>query len=175
MTAHATLRPAEDEYSPYFATYIGHVPAGDVLETLSRQLGDTAAFLAAVSPAQASHRYAVGKWSVKEVVGHLSDTERIFAYRALRFGRGDPTPLPSFDENRYVPESGADARSFEELAHEFAAVRRATLALFEGLPPATWSRRGDASGKMISVRALAWIIAGHELHHLGVLRLRYGL
>ncbi|MFI5209153.1 MAG: DinB family protein [Gemmatimonadales bacterium] len=175
MTGHALLRPAEDEYSPYFATYIGHVPAGDVLETLTRQLDDTAAFLAMVSPSQAAYRYAPGKWSVKEIVGHLSDAERIFAYRALRFGRGDPTPLSSFDENRYVPESGADARSIEELAQEFAAVRRATLALLAGLPPAAWSRRGEASGKMISVRALAWIIAGHELHHLGVLRSRYGL
>lgn len=175
MTAHATLRPAEDEYSPYFATYIGHVPAGDVLETLTRQLDDTAAFLAMVSPAQAAHRYAPDKWSVKEIVGHLADSERIFSYRALRFGRGDTTPLASFDENKYVPESGADTRPFPELALEFAAVRRATLAFFDSLPPAAWSRRGEASGKSISVRALAWIIAGHELHHLGVLRSRYGL
>jgi hypothetical protein len=175
MTVPAALRPAEDEYAPYYGTYVGRVPAGDVLETLARQLDDTAAFLATISPARGVHRYAPGKWSVKEVVGHLSDAERIFSHRALRFGRGDTTPLPSFDENRYVPESGADLLPLEDLAREFAAVRRSTLALFHGFPAAAWSRRGEASGKMVSVRALAWIIAGHEVHHLDVLRTRYGL
>jgi uncharacterized damage-inducible protein DinB len=175
MTAPAALRPTEDEYAPYYGTYVGRVPAGDVLELLARQLNDTAAFLATISPARAAHRYAPGKWSVKEVVGHLSDAERIFSHRALRFGRGDTTPLSSFDENRYVPESGADLLPLEDLAREFAAVRRSTLALFHGFPAAAWSRRGEASGKMVTVRALAWIIAGHEVHHLDVLRTRYGL
>ena len=175
MPAHTTLRPAEDEYAPYYATYIGRVPPGDLLDLFARQLADTAAFLAKIPPARAGHRYAPGKWSVKEVVGHLADTERVMSHRALRFGRGDPTPLPSFDEDRYVPESGADLRPLEELAREFAAVRQSTLALFHGLPVAAWTRRGEASGKMVSVRALACIIAGHEIHHLDVLRTRYGI
>jgi hypothetical protein len=175
MTADTSLRPAEDEYAPYYGTYVNRVPAGDVLALLARQLDETAAFLAGIPPARAAHRYAQGKWSVKEVIGHLSDAERVFSHRAFRFGRGDATPLPSFDENRYVPESGADLLPLEDLAREFAAIRRSTLALFHGLPAAAWSRRGAASGKMVSVRALAWITAGHELHHLDVLRTRYGL
>jgi len=175
MTAHFAVAPAADEYAPYYGTYVSKVPPGDVVALLARLQQETAAFLAKVPAAKEDFRYAPGKWTVKEVIGHLSDAERVFIHRAFRFGRGDTTPLPSFDENKYVPESEAGQRSLKEMAAEFSAVRQATLELLKGLPAAAWSRRGEASGKSVSVRALAWITAGHEIHHMGVLKERYGL
>jgi hypothetical protein len=128
-----------------------------------------------VPETRGAHRYGPGKWSVKEVVLHLSDTERIMAYRALRVARGDRTPLPGFDETQYTPQSGADAQPLAALVTEWSEVRQATITLFRHLPPEAWSRRGTASGQPVSVRALAWIIAGHERHHLATLEERYGL
>jgi DinB superfamily len=168
--------PGADEYRASFADYVSRVPAGaDILELLARQRADTQARLHAIPEARGGHRYAPGKWSVKEIVLHLSDTERIMAYRALRIARADTTPLPGFDENAYAPASGADAVPLAELASEFSAVRQATLALFRHLPREAWTRRGTASDAPISVRALAWVIAGHEHHHLAVLAERYGV
>jgi hypothetical protein len=128
-----------------------------------------------VPESRGGFRYAPGKWSVKEVVLHLADTERIMAYRALRIARGDATPLPGFDENAYVPLSGADAQSLDALLGEWADVRRATLSLFRHLPVEAWTRRGTASRFPVTVRALAGIIAGHERQHLVTLEERYGL
>ena len=168
-----TERPAEGESAPYYRTYIDAVPAGDIVRTLQDQIAETSALLAGISEAKAEHRYAPGKWSIKEVVGHLADAERVFAYRALRFARGDATPLASFDENAWVPAAGLDARTLADLAAEFQAVRGASVSLFGSLDDAAAMRRGTASGKEVVVRALAWISAGHERHHARVLRERY--
>jgi hypothetical protein len=168
--------PAADEYGAPYAGYIGHVPAGsDILDLLARQGQETPARLRAVPESRWGHRYAPGKWSVREVVVHLTDVERIMAYRALRTARGDATPLPGFDENTYVPLSGAEAQPLTTLVGDWEDVRRATLSLYRRLPADAWTRRGTASGFPVTVRALAWIIAGHERHHLGVLAERYGL
>ncbi len=124
---------------------------------------------------RAGYRYAPGKWTVRELVVHLADVERIMAYRALRVARGDATPLPGFDEGAYAPQSGAEAHPIGALAEALSDVRSATLSLFRLLPPDAWTRRGTASSAPVSVRALAWIIAGHERHHVGVLADRYGV
>ena len=168
-------RPASDEYHPYYAGYVAEVPAGDVLAVLERQLDETARLLRRVPPERETFRYALGKWSIREVVGHLADVERVLSHRALRFARNDPTPLPGFDENTYVPAGAFDRRPLPELLEELAAVRRATLALFRPFDAAAWARAGDANGSRVTVRALAYIIAGHERHHVGVLRERYGV
>ena len=174
MTA-AVTRPGASEYAPYYGTYVGKVPEGDLLHILEHQHRDTQALLSGLSEAKALHRYAPGKWSVKEVVGHLTDAERVFSYRALRFARGDAKPLQGFDENAWVPAGKFDARPLADLAAEFAAVRRATIALFKSLDAAALERRGVASDNPISVRALAYIIAGHERHHVSILHERYGV
>jgi len=174
MTAYGP--PAADEYGAPYAGYIARVPAGsDVLELLARQGEESRARLATVAEARGDYRYAPGKWSVKEVVLHLADTERIMAYRALRVARGDATPLPGFDEAAYAPHSGAGAQPLAALLDEWGDVRRATLSLFRHLPNDAWPRRGTASGFPVTPRALAWIIAGHERHHLATLADRYGL
>lgn len=165
-------RPGGDEYAPFYARYVAEVPAGDVVRLLESQLGSTVDFFRAV-PAERTAGYAPGKWTIHEVIGHLSDTERIMSYRALRFARGDRTPVPGFEENAYVPASGAATRTMEQLLAELRAVRGATVALFEGLPPEAWRRRGVANGAEVSVRALAAILVGHVLHHQGVVRERY--
>ncbi len=172
----------DDEYAPFYAGYVGHAIAAvtgtagaqdDALAHLAAQGERTAALLAGISEARAGFRYAPGKWSLREIVGHLADTERVMAYRALRIGRGDPTPLAAFDQDAYVAAAGFDTRTLADLAGELAAVRRATVALFSHFDAAALARRGTASGKAVSVRALAGIIAGHELHHLAILRERY--
>jgi hypothetical protein len=177
MTASATViaPPAADEYAPYYGRYISLVAPGDILDQLERQREEMLARFRNVPESKGAYRYAPGKWSVRQVVLHLSDTERIMTYRALRIARGDATPLPGFDENAYAPESGADAVPLAELVGEFADVRRGSLALFRHLPADAWTRRGTASDSPFSVRALAWVVAGHPIHHLGVLRDRYGV
>ena len=176
-TASATelraMRPAPDEYAPYYGTYIGKVADGDIVGTLRDQIGGTVSYLRSIPASREGHRYAPGKWSIRQVVGHLSDAERVFAYRALRFARGDSTPLPGFDENEFMKRSRLDDRTLASVVDEYAAVRAASVALFDSLFPEEWLRHGTASGKEMSVRALAWVIAGHELHHLGVLKTRY--
>ena len=168
-------RPAADEASPYYHGYIAQVSGENLGEQLVDQLAEVERLFGAVDDTSALARYSPGKWSVKEVLGHLVDVERIFAYRLLRIGRGDITPLPGFDENVYVPPAGFDDRALRDLVAEFRAVRLSTVALLNGLPSAAWSRRGSASGNPVSTRALAYIIVGHVTHHLGVLRDRYGL
>jgi uncharacterized damage-inducible protein DinB len=173
VTAAAIPRPAAADYDPYYGTYIDKVPDGDLLRTLESQARETQALLAGLSDAEALHRYAPGKWSIKEVIGHVTDVERVFSYRALRFARADATALSGFDENAWVPAGNFDARFLRDLAAELDAVRRATIALFRGLDAAALARRGTASDNAVSVRAIAWIIAGHERHHVGLLHERY--
>lgn len=169
----ATPRPAATEYAGWYAGYVGLVPDGDVVTTLrdqGRTLCDT---LAGVPESRGGHRYAEGKWSIREVVGHVIDAERIFAYRALRIARGDATPLASFDENAYTAAAGSDTRPLADLVDELRAVREATVRLFASLPAEAWSRTGVASDQPVSVRALAFITAGHAMHHGQVLAARY--
>ena len=166
-------RPRPDEYVPYFGTYVNKVPDGDVLEILEAQRAETQRLLRGLTPEQAMHRYAPGKWSIKQVAGHVADAERVFGYRALRFARGDETPLASFDENKWMPFSNFDGRPMSDLADELDLVRRGTLALFRSFDAVMIERSGVASGNGVSVRALAYIIAGHERHHVGILQERY--
>lgn len=169
-------RPGGDEYGPSFGGYVARLADDeDVMDVLGHQLDRMAARFRGVVEETGNHRYAPGKWSVKEVVGHLSDTERVLSYRALRIGRGDTTPLPAFDDQAYVPAARARERTLADLVEEWRDVRRATLALFRHLPKAAWKHRGVASDQPISVRALAYIIAGHTRHHLELLEERYGL
>lgn len=168
-------RPGTDEYAPFYAGYIERVPEGDVLLLLAGQTEETQALLRPLSAERAVYRYEPDKWSVTEVAGHLCDAERIFSYRALRIARGDETPLPGFDEAAYVPVAGFDRRGLADVLDELRVLRQSTLALFRGLDDAAGLRRGVANGKPMSTRAAAYIIAGHERHHVNVLRTRYGL
>ena len=158
---------------PYFGTCIDKVPDGDVIAVLESGIGTTRKLLGSVSEERAGYRYAEGKWSLKEVLGHMSDTERIFTYRLLTFARGDAGPLPGYDENSFTPAQESDRVPFAWLLDEFVTVRAATLALLKVIPPAAWERRGIASNNPLSARAAAWIIAGHEIHHRRVLEERY--
>lgn len=169
------LRPGPGDCSDYLLTYAMLPPDGPVLETLGAQIGETAALLNAAGEGRGEHRYAPGKWTVKEVVGHLADSEMVFAYRALRFGRGDATPLPGFEQDDWVPNAGCDRCSLAETVEYLRRARAASLAVFGGFPAAAWARRGVAAGAGIVVGAFPWIIAGHELHHRRVLQERYGL
>lgn len=166
-------RPSAGEFNEYYAGYIGESTDGDILQTLARQGDETHRLLSSLNEKQALHRYADGKWSVKEVALHLADAERVFGYRALTFSRADAGPLPGFDENSWAPESRADRRTIQDIAGELASARQANLRFFTGLDDEQWLRNGTASGNPFSVRALAWIIAGHEAHHVGVLKERY--
>ena len=173
MTIAMSVRPAPTEYAEYYGRYIALVPEGPIVDVLREQIADTLDLIRALPESRGDHRYAPDKWSVKEVLGHVIDAERVFSYRALRFGRNDPTPLPGFDEKVYAPAGNFGARTLASLLGELETVRRATLYLLEGLPAEAWSRSGVASEYPVSVRALAYIIAGHERHHRSVLAERY--
>lgn len=175
MQSVRSVRPARGEYDEYYGTYVGKVPDGDVVDMLEQQVVATIDPLRSLDASRAEHAYAPGKWTVKEVIGHITDAERVFTQRAFRFARGDQTPLPPFDENAYVPSGQFNRRTLDDLLDEFRAVRAATVALFRNLPEDAWTRTGTASGASASVRALAWITAGHELHHRGLLEERYGI
>ncbi len=168
-------RPEPDEMPPHFVGYIKRVPELDPVTVCAAQIEDTATLLRPMSDTDALYRYDRGKWSIKEVVGHLADVERIMAYRALRIARGDTTPLPGFDENAYVPAAGFDTRSLADLIGELRTARAATLALLRTFDADAWRRRGTASDKPVSVRAIAFMIPGHERHHVEILRTRYGV
>jgi hypothetical protein len=165
-------RPVPGEYGEFYAGYIAKAE-GDVLELLTRQLDELAALWRRVGEEGAEHRYAPGKWSIKDIVGHLADAERVFVYRALRIARGDLTPLPGFDENVFVEAANAGKRRLTDLAAELAYVRRASIVFFEGLDEAAAERRGTASGYPLAVRAVPYIVAGHTAHHMDVIRTRY--
>jgi hypothetical protein len=166
-------KPEAGEYAAYYEKYIALVPGNDVTGALEAQRVQTMQLFAGRSERDGNFRYAADKWTVKEVLGHLSDSERIFTYRALRIARGDQTPLPGFEQDDYVRNGGFNERPLASLVEEFAHVRSASLALFRSLGPEAWLRRGTASKNEVSVRALAFITAGHELHHRRILEERY--
>lgn len=168
-------RPSKTEYDAYYHRYISLVPDEDVLIALDQQLADTLILLRGLSEQHGDFRYEADKWSVKEVLGHIIDTERIMSYRALRIARNDRTPIEGFEQDDYVKHGGFAGRSVANLGREFEQVRRATISLFRNLEPDAWTRVGIASKLDISVRALAYIIAGHELHHKASLKDRYGV
>jgi DinB family protein len=168
------LRPPDRaEAAEFYRTYIDKVPAGDVRLVLADQAGDTLTLLRSISDERSLFRYAPDKWSIRELVGHLNDAERVFSFRAFWFARELAGPLASFEQDAAVPLAMSNARPWDDLLDEFAAIRAATVALFEGLPDAAWDRRGVASGHPVTVRALAYICAGHVAHHLEILRTRY--
>ena len=169
------MRPSSSEFTAAYAAYIALVEGDDVLSAIEQQSSSTQKLLSSLDESRASFRYAEGKWSVKEVIGHLVDSERIFGYRALAIARGETEPLPGYDENDYVANAGFDAWRLGDLAEAYALARRATIVFFRNLPEEAWTRRGVANGQEVTVRALAWTIAGHELHHLRTLRERYRL
>jgi hypothetical protein len=168
-----TGRPQSSEYADFYAKYVERVESENVVVALRSQWDATRSLLDSISSEHSLHRYAAGKWSVRELVLHISDAERVFAYRALRFARADQTPLPGFEQDDYIGPSAADSRDWRGIIDEFATVRAASLSLFGNLPREAWSRTGPASGHPVSVRALAYVIAGHELHHRAILQQRY--
>jgi hypothetical protein len=167
------VRPQPTEYAAYYEKYVSLVPGTDILGVLEAQGMLMTQLLGARSEREGNFRYAPDKWTVKEVVGHISDTERIFAYRALRISRNDKTPIEGFEQDDYVKNGGFNDRTLVDLAGEFSQVRGATLALFLGLGGDAWQRRGAANKNEVTVRALAFIIAGHELHHRRILEEKY--
>ena len=166
-------QPQSGEYSPYYDRYLAAVPEGDVFQLLERGVEKLAILLDDLTEEQSGYRYAADKWTIKEVVVHMIDVERVFAYRALRFSRNDETPLPGFEQDDYVREGNADERTLRDLLHEYRAVRAATLALFRGMNDVMLERRGVANGAEMTVRAVPWIIVGHERHHVEILKQRY--
>jgi hypothetical protein len=156
MTTPSAIRPSPDEFAAFYSGYVSQVPDGDVIDALEQ-----------------GRRYAPGKWSIKGVLGHIADAERVFTYRALWFARGATDPLPGWDENAWAAESDFDAESLQDLLRNYEAVRDATLALVRGFPEQVWTRSGTANNKPVSVRGLIWVTAGHERHHLKILRERY--
>jgi DinB family protein len=175
MSTTLSPRPASDEYLAYYERYIALVPDGNLVELLGAQNLETVSLLSGVDDKRGLYAYAPGKWTIKEVIGHLSDAERVFTHRALRFARGDAQPLPGFDENAYVPAGRFNQRPIADLVDEFRAVRASTVHLFRYLSEEEMARRGIANNNPISVRALGFVIAGHERHHAKLLRERYGL
>ncbi|MFZ0758954.1 MAG: DinB family protein [Candidatus Sulfotelmatobacter sp.] len=166
-------RPQPGEYAPYYDRYISLVRGEDILGTLDEQRRQTMLLLCGRDDDDGDFRYAPGKWSAKEVLGHVCDTERIFAYRALRIARADSTPLEGFEQDDYVRNGPFAQRPLADLVEDFIAVRRATLSLLRNLDEAAWMRRGIANKNEVTVRALAYIIAGHELHHRRILEEKY--
>jgi hypothetical protein len=173
MPASYTIRPEASEYAPYYDTYVSKVPDGDVIQLLSTQIDETMALLGDMPEKQAEYRYAPDKWNVKEVIGHMNDTERVFAYRALRFSRNDTTPLPGFEQKPFTEAANFSDRTLADLLDEFRTIRQTTIYLFKGMNENMMTHTGTASQAAISVRALAYLIAGHERHHVGILRARY--
>jgi hypothetical protein len=166
-------RPESGEFASFYEKYIALVPGEDAVAALEAQRLQMMQMLAARSEREGNFRYAPDKWSVKEIIGHLTDSERVFSYRAMRIARGDQTPLAGFEQDDYVKSGGFGERRLTDLGEEFAAVRAVTVALFRSLNDAAWMRHGVANGKEVSVRALAFISAGHELHHQRILEERY--
>jgi len=168
------LRPTEQEYEPAFARYISLVPEGNFFELLQAQTQQNRDFFEGLSEEAGNYRYAPGKWSLKEVLGHVMDGERIFSYRTLCIARGEQQPLPGFDENEYARIAGYDQIPLQKVLQQYDALRSSTRLLLEQLPDSAWTTKGTSNQKPISVRALAYIIAGHERHHMGVIAERYG-
>ncbi len=172
----ALPRPAAGDHDPAAAAYLACAPAiTDAVGQLAAQRDAAVRRLSQIKPDQAGYRYAPDKWTVREVIGHLADAERVFTYRLLRIGRGDATPLAGFDENTYVPAGRFERRPLDAVVEEWAAVRESTLALVKGMPADAWTRRGTANGKSVTASALVYILYGHVEHHLTLLHERYGV
>ena len=166
-------RPQPGEHAEYYGRYVAEVPDGDILVTLRGQLGETVELLRSATPERETHRYADGKWSLREVVGHLVDTERVFAYRALAIARSDGVDLPAMEQDEWAETSGAHERTLEDLTGEWIALRRANIHMFAAMSAEVALRRGRASGYEFTVRSFPWIIAGHELWHRGLIERDY--
>ncbi len=174
MTNYVPGHPDPSEYAPHFQGYIDHTAnAGDVCAALETQLGEIRALVGGLDAAKAGYRYAEGKWTIREVIGHITDGERVFGYRAMCIARGETQSLPGFDENVYAAHSSADARSLDDLLGELADLRSANVRMLRALTPEAWSQIGMANNKPISTRAVAYVILGHGRHHMKVLRERY--
>lgn len=170
-----TGRPEATEYAPFYASYVARVPEEEILPVLAGQVVEIRSLAAGVPPERETFRYAPEKWSVREVLGHVTDGERLFGYRALAIGRGDRTSLPGFDEQAYMVHAGFDAVPLADLAEDFAAAREANLRMLGRFDEQAWLRVGTANAVPVSTRALAWIMAGHVRHHLAILEERYGI
>jgi DinB superfamily len=166
-------RPEAGEHAPYFGRYIGLVPDGDIVDTLMYQLGETLRLLQGVTPERETYRYAPDKWSIREVVGHLLDVERVFAFRALAIARADGVDLPSMEQDEWAARSNAHERTLDDLVGEWASVRRGTVHMFATLPAGAGGRCGKAGGNEVTLRSLPWMIAGHELWHRELLARDY--
>jgi hypothetical protein len=165
--------PKPDEAAAHYSTYIGRISGDNIMDALESQLRDTATFLSGISEEKSLHRYAPDKWSIRQVLSHVNDTERVFAFRAFWFGRGFSGPLPGFDQNTGASAAQADEYPWADHVQEFQKIREATVALFRNLPDQAWARSGVASGMSVTVNALAYIIAGHVAHHIAILQERY--
>jgi len=172
MAAAQVLRPEAGDYADYYAMYVEKVPDGDILATLENQAAD-AGFLRGLGPEAGDHRYEAGKWSIKEVVGHITDTERVFSYRQLRIARNDGAALNGFDQDDWMTHSGFAERSLDDLLDEWEQTRANSLCLLRTFTPEMIERSGMADGKRVSLRMITWLLAGHAQHHFEVLRERY--
>ena len=168
-------RPAASEHIPYYSNYIDLVPEGNLLEILTAQIATVTALTEGVTEERSGYRYAAGKWSLREMLCHILDSDRVFASRAMAFARGETQALPGYEQDDYIAASAADACNFAELGREFAALREGNVWMFRHLPAAAWTRTGIANNDRISVRALAYILAGHVIHHLRIVHERYGV
>ena len=168
-----SIAPDHNEAAEYYFTYIDKVPAGDIREILEAQRAEMLELFGSISEERSTHRYAPDKWSIRQLLAHINDTERLFSFRAMWFARGFDSELPSFDQNVAIAGAAADERTWKSHVEEFKAIRPATQALFDNLPSEAWDRRGIASGNPFTVRALAYICAGHVEHHARILRERY--
>ncbi len=166
-------RPDPSEHAPYYQKYVSLVPGDDPVAVLQENLRTTSELLESISEDQSNSTYASDKWTIKQILGHLNDGERVFSYRAMCISRGDETPLPSFDQDAYIANFPFESLRWADLVAEYKAIRQSTIALLNQLPKAAWERRGTASSNPVSVLALAYIIAGHELHHAKILREKY--
>lgn len=167
------MRPDPNDYAAFYANYVALVPEDDVLSAIETQSSETQKLISSIDDARGAYRYEEGKWSIKEVFGHVTDAERVFGYRALCISRGDQNSLPGFDENAYMRHANFDSWKIGDLAEMYALNRRANIVFFKNLTEEAWDRRGTANNSPVTVRALAFIIAGHERHHMKVLRERY--
>jgi hypothetical protein len=166
-------RPGKTEYAPYYETYVSIVDEIDIVAALQSQLNEMQNLIAEISEEKAAHAYAEGKWTIKELVGHLNDGEKIFAYRALRIARADKTPMEGFEQDGYIENANFNDCSLADLAEEFFLLRRANILFFKNLTDEMWTRTGTASGAAVSVRALGFIMVGHVRHHGNILKNRY--
>ncbi|WP_421773938.1 DinB family protein [Gracilimonas sp.] len=173
MSAWDNEYPSSSEYAHHYAGYVSHVPKGNIIETLNTQMHEMYTFINAIPGDKAFHAYAEGKWTLKQVIGHIIETERVFSYRGLAFSRRDPNPLPSMEQDDYVKFSNYNSRTIHNLANEYLAVRISTIHLFQNMTKEMISLKGTASNVEFTVRSIPFIIAGHELHHKEIIREKY--